>query len=129
MTNNIPLTLPVGGDGLWSSWKGKVDGELVLTHNVCIHDDAQWCEAEFSLTEDWYPDRGLIYTDQTFMEALQAQLKELGFEKGSIGYSEQGMQGEYFVHFDADHDLLAEAKRLGYDVWLTNPDYREEDDD
>ncbi len=39
---------------------------------------------------------GMLYTDETFEKYIQKEIDKLGF-KGSIGYTEQGMQGTTYV--------------------------------
>jgi len=43
---------------------------------------------------------GLIYTDPLFMKGLETILAIKGVPRGSVDYSEQGMQGDDFVSCD-----------------------------
>ena len=58
---------------------------------------------------------GLIYTDKGFLHDIHTVLKNEGFPYwNEIDYSEQGMQGENFVHFDVSKRLYKNAKMRGY---------------
>jgi hypothetical protein len=55
---------------------------------------------------------GLIYTDTLFLQMLKFEFVHAGFTAhgaDDIGYSEQGMQGDYYVSFDIGKDFIREC--------------------
>lgn len=51
--------------------------------------------------QDWNVNlHGLIYTDDTFLKELKAELARLGLPVRGVDYSEQGMQGADYVSLD-----------------------------
>ncbi len=48
----------------------------------------------------WDVDKhGFIYTDETWLRELRRELRKLGYpEASSVNYTEQGMQGDTYVH-------------------------------
>lgn len=126
MTNSIQITCETDGSGHWSSRQATVKGTLKLYEILdrsSLQSEPQVVagEAKFYWDDhDWYvPRHGLIYTDSRFIESLQEQLGQLGFNHdgdSSIYYTEQGMQGSDHVHMDISVDMLKQAKRLGFPV-------------
>lgn len=64
--------------------------------------------------------QGDIYTDPTFKEGIKAIVKEAGYLNFDemFGYSESGMQHEFYAHFDlAVNDKLKEAENNFFFDW------------
>lgn len=111
------LLLHTSGKGLWS----------IRADAVPIAEITQYVDFEYGGTElkvvfdpdDWDVSKaGLIYTDPLFERELRAYMKTLGFPAkivDDIGYSEQGMQEEDYVSFDAYDlgNLILEYALLG----------------
>lgn len=88
----IGVTLVTSGDSLWSNKKQR----SVKIVDVKQHEGKN--ETTYSVyfdTSTWNVQRdGLIYTDNGF---IQSAREVSGIQ--NLNYSEQGMQGEDFVHF------------------------------
>jgi hypothetical protein len=113
------MSCTTNGVGLWSSESNKeVQGCMYFTLLKTESDgEVYGGTATFHFSkEDWDVDKyGLIYTDEGFLDSIHNKLKEAGFEKyQEINYSEQGMQGDDYVDFDASIEIVNEAKQLGY---------------
>ena len=99
-----------GGDGLWSNVQKAV--QIVDMQMGYIADDKDFGElCVYFNTATWDVNTdGLIYTDDTFLDELNAFLFAHGL--GNATYSEQGMQGDNYVSLDVEGDFIAkwEAK-------------------
>ena len=101
------------GEGYWSDQVRAVR----ITHLalVSVYDD----ELSGALNVFFDPNSwdvetmGLIYTDQEFLWGLKQNLKELGLV-GVISYSEQGAQGDNYVHLDVDAEFIHSWLRLRF---------------
>lgn len=51
-------------------------------------------------------ERGLIYTDEQFLQELRIELDKLELSSKDVEYSEQGMQGEDYVSLDVGADFI-----------------------
>ena len=110
------------GDGLWSDVSKPVQvtdlGIYISTENLADETDteAQYCDGDFYAcynTDTWNDDvDGLIYTDTAFLANVQDKVRDVLAELGvdyttanmlvaDIHYSEQGMQDDGRVSFDA----------------------------
>ena len=68
---------------------------------------------------DWKVNRnGLIYTDPLFLRGLYNLLRRLGFRASpnSVWYSEQGCQGNHYVHLRTGPAFYRSMKRNGYEM-------------
>jgi hypothetical protein len=96
------LTLNVGGDGLWSNTKQKLQVVLRASYIEEPDDEESWNKTDlfaFFSIADWnIREEGLVYTDKTFVAELNKALEDRGYPKAY--YSEQGMQGFDYIHFD-----------------------------
>lgn len=91
-----------GGKGLWSSVAKPV---RVLEARASTSGTPGEPYFEEYLQVYFSPDtwdvmqHGLIYTDQAWLAGLRKALREVGYEKWNhLNYTEQGMQGEEYVH-------------------------------
>lgn len=124
-------TLPVGTHHAWagSNQPAHVTGKLVFRVMHFTATDGtpdRWLHARFYFDPQlWDIDRhGLIYTDELFLDTLHARLRDNGWTNParSIGYSEQGMQGDTYVDFDVSTDKntlmdLLTTKTTVHDRW------------
>ena len=101
---SFPFALPVGKSGLWLTDKSPASLTVLsidFSDMVEFMSDAGPDETyggEFDVYFDpaqWDTKvMGLVYTDDTFLEALKAHFKEMGLlGVDSIEYTENGMQG------------------------------------
>lgn len=112
------------GDGLWSDAVAEIE---VTEMGIYISTEEDGYDGDFFVLYDerfWNNDEnGLIYTDGLFLKQTQTALKNaliaMGFEASkaeeianSVDYSEQGMQDDGRVSFDAYE--LADALREFY---------------
>jgi hypothetical protein len=100
----IDKVLNTDGGGYWSS-----ESRAVRVVGLEIHRyDFDGCELKvFFDPSTWDVDRdGLIYTDEQFEGELRDCLESLGLPGRSVRYSEQGMQGDDYVSFDAGSDFV-----------------------
>lgn len=109
-SRKLPAIVMTGGDGYWT----KIAKQVVIRGVVITHvdisdevgeDDDGGCEYNyvqvyFDSTKWNIENDGLIYTDRTFMKNLLETMKFLGFSKENLSYSEHGMQGRDYIHFD-----------------------------
>ena len=95
------IELTFGGQSLWSKAepqqiKVKLYGDYTIDIENAYENLS--LEAYFDI-EDWdVREKGLIYTDLEFEKQLNEFLLQEGFP--TVSYSEQGMQGNRYVHFD-----------------------------
>ena len=129
--SNLTYTLPVSDCGLWSgrNQPKHVTGQLVFRMQSHTQSDGtldRWIHARFYFDSKlWDVDKhGLIYTDETFMDALHARLRARGWQQpeNCISYSESGMQGDNYVDFDVSGDKntlfnLLFTNTLVHDRW------------
>lgn len=110
----LNTTLNTNGKGFWSNSAKDVDVTDLFLHVGLVDDGDDYfgdsdLRVSFDATKwDTYND-GLVYTDKLFKEQLHALLISMGFDKDAvedIRYSEQGMQGDDFISFDA-YDFAA----------------------
>lgn len=102
-------TLHTNGEGFWTSVSKAVRiTELEPWAYAFVEEDENVDTIEYGElkvyfnTDDWRPDlNGLIYTDPLFVNELREFLSQQGYDSSDIDYSEQGMQGDNFVHLDA----------------------------
>lgn len=112
---DVNFVLNTAGNGLWSNVAKPV---RVVKLELSVWDDEleddelpDYGELKVYFdTADWdtYED-GLIYTDSQFESELAINLVALGFGAtavGSVGYSEQGMQGDNYVSLDAGEEFV-----------------------
>jgi hypothetical protein len=112
---DVNFVLNTAGNGLWSNVAKPV---RVVKLELSVWDDEleddelpDYGELKVYFdTADWdtYED-GLIYTDSQFESELAINLVALGFDAtaaGSVGYSEQGMQGDNYVSLDAGEEFV-----------------------
>lgn len=109
----VTATFNTAGDGYWSNVKQAV--RITGMNLGYVADDKEFGELRvYFNTEDWDVNTdGLIYTDSSFEEELNAFLTAQGLCE--VHYSEQGMQGDNYVSLDVDGDFIKlwEAK-YGY---------------
>jgi hypothetical protein len=95
----IDKVLNTDGRGYWSSESRAV--RLVGLDIRPYEDGGCELRAIFD-TSTWDVERhGLIYTDERFELELREFLGSLGLPARTVRYSEQGMQGDDYVSFDA----------------------------
>jgi len=110
----VEATLKFGGKSLWSDEKKRdirVHGIKVDAY-IAKHGECRWGFLEVYFNEeDWSVEKdGLIYTDKEFLKEVKRYLREnFGMGRVMISYSEQGMQGDTYVHFDFNY---RQAKKL-----------------
>ncbi len=109
----VGVIFNTSGGGMWSS----VEGPVVITSIHADYSADGWGSlyVNFDIAS-WDVDaNGLIYTDDQFLEELQQWMIERGVASAAegISYSEQGMQGDDYVHFD----LSAETARQMEALW------------
>jgi hypothetical protein len=114
----LTFTGTTNGNSLWSREKNKeVTGDMTFT--LLEYDGETYGgNARFHFNkEEWdINSLGLIYTDEGFLDSVYTALNDAGFKNtlDHIGYSEQGMQGDDYIDFDATIELVEEAKQLNY---------------
>lgn len=103
----VNATLHTDGKGWWSSKTRAV--RIIELRVPYIDDEYSWGELRVYFDRnDWNVDSdGLIYTDNLFEKELGEFLTTVGLDPIDVGYSEQGMQGDYFVSFDVEDKFLA----------------------
>lgn len=104
------LYFGTAGDGYWSNRKTQVNiFSIDVPYIDSTYDTFGELVVKFDL-RDWNNDQhGLIYTDSQFLADLRQHLMDEGFSReavAAIDYSEQGMQGQDYVSFDAGEEFL-----------------------
>ncbi len=106
----LPLdeTLPVSGDGLWGAEAGHIKVSKVEIETAALDDDGwvAWrvpCMCVYFDPAEWdVREKGLIYTDSGFLEALKDAIRQRGWlseaELETLHYSEQGAQAHIYIH-------------------------------
>lgn len=98
--------LHTDGSGYWSEEAKAVRITALSLGYVSDEGDCGELCVHFN-TDDWRVDKdGLIYTDKGFAEGLRAYLNSIGLSGNGVSYSEQGMQGDNMVSFDADETFI-----------------------
>jgi hypothetical protein len=104
------VTFNTDGTGYWSNTAKSI--EIVDMRLGWVADDKEFGElCVYFNTASWDVNTdGLIYTDNAFLEELNAFLLTQGLS--AVVYSEQGMQGDDYVSCDIDKAFIAgwEAK-------------------
>ncbi len=106
------------GKGFWSREKTKVNITKLSLHTWDYEGENDRGNLHvFFDCKDWKVEQnGLIYTDRLFEKELSKELKKIGL-RGCVSYSEQGMQGQYYVDFDADGAFIKSFFKLtGIDI-------------
>ncbi len=117
----ISGTFFVDGTGLWTN-----EARNVFIHRFALRVYKNGLHVEdFGELRAFFPsrktnpvgwdieDHGLIYSDPSFKSQIKQMFKEIGFSReaqNDIDYSEQGMQGEDYVSFDAGPEFVKEWK-------------------
>ena len=101
-------TLHTAGDGYWSEKSRAV--RIVKLKLGYVSDDEDFGELRVYFDKnDWDVDNdGLIYTDSLFAKELREWLTSIGYDanKNTVFYSEQGMQGDYYVSLDVEGPFI-----------------------
>lgn len=89
----VKFKLKTSGDGFWTN-KSKL---VQITKIVDTKDSLRvyFDEASWNIKKD-----GLIYTDPLFLSLLKEKLIDIKFKFSYLDYSENGLQGDNYVHFD-----------------------------
>ena len=103
------LTATTNGKGYWSTEKRTVGIKKITIENI-INVFGESIDADsvsrssmmylrvYFTKKDWNIYRhGLIYTDTKWIAELRRGLRSLGLKTAGLDYTEQGMQGDYFV--------------------------------
>jgi hypothetical protein len=94
------------GSGLWSNVAKAVEIVDMQISFVCEDKDFGELCVYFN-TATWDVDKdGLIYTDDNFVDELQAFLTAHGLDGADVSYSEQGMQGDNYVSCDVGEAFI-----------------------
>jgi hypothetical protein len=106
-TNQIINT---NGKGYWSNDKRAV---RIVKIDLEMYDiDFAELRVYFDLRTWNTVKNGLIYTDTLFKKELKTYLKSIGLNPSDIYYSEQGMQGDNFVSFDAGPKFIKSYQNI-----------------
>jgi hypothetical protein len=104
----VNATLHTCGDGYWSS---KARAVRIKELRVPYIDEIDMDFGELRVyfdRNDWDVNSdGLIYTDSLFKKELKEFLTSIGIDASDVSYSEQGMQGDYYVSLDVGGKFLA----------------------
>jgi hypothetical protein len=108
------LTVTTDGAGKWTDELRSVPLRLVVETDTEIDRDEEGKISYASCAVYGYFDTsvwnvnqvGLLYTDDAVEKQVQDWLTAQGFPASGIGWSEMGMQGPDYVHFDMDFDAL-----------------------
>lgn len=104
------------GKGLWSRRVVPVTLTRCECHILEGYNDTFGELRVFFAKESWDTEtNGLIYTDPLFLKELREVFKTKGFkskEYRDVTYSEQGMQGDYYVSLDVGERFIKGWKRL-----------------
>jgi hypothetical protein len=114
--------LNVGGNGLWSNTLKKVNISKMEVHYYYESEDdvPKWGELRvFFHKKSWDINKyGIIYTDKTFLKELSEWLVKLKINS-KADYSEQGMQGDYYVSLDVDKKFIIEWDKRKFKIVKT----------
>ena len=114
--NKCEITIPLrntyahtNGISYWNNTLKRVRlTKIVINIEMTPPDDSEYMFFDmnvFFTKNSWDISKdGLIYTDQGFIREFRDILISLGFDQeasADVRYSEQGMQGENWVNFDA----------------------------
>ncbi len=103
-----------GGKSLWSNMHPRIIEATKIEIEITDSPEDGYHWAFLSVYFDqksWVADDGLIYTDATFALGVVEYFEEK-FGVTGIFYSECGMQGETFVHFDMDFEDAVKVANL-----------------
>ncbi len=95
------VVLKTDGRGYWTNLVRNVRIQSAKVHQT---EGIGFGTEEFLLVKfdpkTWdVEEHGLIYTDRTWLAGLRAALHVIGYERADeVNYTEQGMQGEKYVH-------------------------------
>ena len=99
------VVVHTGGHGYWSHEPGKEVEIDRVEHYVSPGDRERDIKTEHFLKVYFTPStwdvnrHGLIYTDDRFLKEFRSALRRAGYHSASkTYYTEQGMQGEKYVH-------------------------------
>ena len=102
-------TLHTDGNGYWSDKSRAV--RITNLKLGYVDDERTFGELRVYFDKnDWDVDNdGLIYTDRQFVKELREWLTSIGYDanKDTVFYSEQGMQGDYYVSLDIEGPFIA----------------------
>jgi hypothetical protein len=109
--------IPTSGTGRWSKVVKSVDVThltLAVSSSVSATEGQQWGELKVYFDPKTWDNTqdGLVYTDEPFAVKLQHRLRVLGLADADIEYSEQDMQGEDYISFDAGQKFVDSWKAL-----------------
>lgn len=106
----VDATLHTAGDGYWSRKVKTV--RIIQLRVLCMSDEYKWGELRVYFNRnDWDVENdGLIYTDGLFEKELKEYLTSIGIDASDVSYSEQGMQGDWYVSLDVGEKFLASWK-------------------
>ena len=107
------VILHTGGGGYWSNTQRAV--RIVNMDLGYISDELDFGELRVYFdTSTWDVEQdGLIYTDRQFERELREFLNTQGLVGKDVSYSEQGMQGDDYVSFDAEKDFVEKWTTAG----------------
>ena len=101
-------TLHTDGNGYWSEKARAV--RITNLKLGYVDDERTFGELRVYFDKnDWDVDNdGLIYTDKLFVTELREWLTSIGYDanKDTVFYSEQGMQGDYYVSLDVEGPFI-----------------------
>lgn len=110
----VNFVINTTGDGHWS---GVAKAVKVTGLELVCYDGNDYGELRVYFdTRGWnIREHGLIYTDSGFRNALAKKLVAMGLSD-EFYYSEQGMQGDDYVSFDAEKDFVEKWATAGYEM-------------
>ena len=101
-------TLHTDGNGYWSDKSRAV--RITNLKLGYVDDERTFGELRVYFDKnDWDVDNdGLIYTDKLFVKELREWLTSIDYcaNKDTVFYSEQGMQGDYYVSLDIEGPFI-----------------------
>lgn len=100
----IDKVLNTDGRGYWSPEAREV--RLVALEIDPYEDGGCELKVVFDPSTWDVEQHGLIYTDERFEVELREFLESLGLPARTVRYSEQGMQGDDYVSFDAGLEFV-----------------------
>ena len=108
----VNATLHTDGQGWWSN---KAKAVRITELRVPYIDEVDFDFGELCVyfdRNDWDVNNdGLIYTDRLFEKELKEYLTSIGIDASDVSYSEQGMQGDWYVSLDVGGSFLASWKQ------------------